>query len=86
MKRYVKANTEKPRIDRVIAQWQELGDKTGIVFTIVSDHNELLFEELFDYDDVDDDAIYDSAVDMALLVLSQKYDLSDEAIKEIKGL
>ena len=84
MKRYIRANTEHPKLERVLTQWRELGDHTGIVFTILSEDNELLFEELFDYVDVDDDAIYDSAVDLARLALSQKYDLSDEVIDTIR--
>lgn len=85
MKRYIKADTEKPILDYVKTQWRELGDHTGITFVVLSEDNELLFEELFDYEDVDDDAIYDSAIDMAVLALSQKYELSDEVIAEIKG-
>lgn len=85
MKRYIKANTEKPILDNITVIWKELYDGAGIAFTILSEDNELLFEELFDYDDVDSDAIYDSAIDMAILALSQKYELSDEVIAEIKG-
>ena len=85
MKFYIRANSEKPTLDYVITKWQELADKSGIVYSILSEYGELLFEELFDYDEIDSDAIYDSAIDMAITVLSQKYELSDEAIAEIKG-
>ena len=85
MKVYIRATTGKPRLDNITAIWQELYDGTGIAFTILSEYNELLFEELFDYDDVDSDAIYDSAIDMAILALSQTYELSDRAIAEINN-
>jgi len=84
MKRYIKANTEKPVLDNVEVIWSELEDGTGMVYEIYSG-DELLFEELFDYSDVDPDAIYDSAVDMAVAVLSQKYELSDKVINQLKG-
>ena len=84
MKRYIKASTEKPELDWVSVKWQELGDGTGIVFAVISKDSELLFEELFDYDDVDPDAIHDSAVDLAITVLSQKYTLTDEVIAELQ--
>lgn len=82
MKRYIKANTEKPKLDHVETVWSELEDGSGILFDIYSG-DELLFEEFFDYQDVDSDAIYDSAADMAIVALSQKYDLSDEVINAI---
>jgi len=85
MKRYIKANTEKPILDYVRTDWEELEDGSGIKFTIFSEDDEVLFEELFDYQDVDSDAIYDSAIDMAILALSMKYELTDEAIADIKG-
>ena len=85
MKRYIKANTEKPTLDYVKTDWEEFEDGSGIKFTIYSEDDEVLFEEVFDYTDVDSDAIYDSAVDMAILALSQKYDLSDEVIADIKA-
>lgn len=84
MKRYIRANTEKPKLDSVETVWAELENGTGILFDIYSG-DELLFEEYFDYQDVDPDAIYDSAGDMAVVALSQQYDLSDEVINEIKG-
>ena len=84
MKRYIRANTEKPILDNIETIWREFGDKSGIVFSILSDQRELVFEEVFDYDDVDPDNIYDSAVDMAILILSQKYELTDDAIRSIK--
>jgi hypothetical protein len=85
MKRYIKSSTEKPTLDYVTTEWEEFDDGSGIRFTIYSEDNEVLFEEVFDYDDVDSDAIYDSAIDMAILALSQKYDISNEAIQMIKG-
>lgn len=84
MKRYIKASSEKPVLDYVYTDWEEYDDGTGIKFTVFSD-DKVLFEEFFDYQDVDPDAIYSSAVDMAILVLSQRYELSDEAINSIKG-
>ena len=84
MKLYIKANSEKPVLDYVKTDWEEFDDGTGIKFTIYSDTDDILFEEVFDYDDVDSDAIYDSAVDMAIIALSQKYELSDEVISTIK--
>lgn len=84
MKRYIKANTEKPTLDYVKTDWEEFEDGSGIKFTIYSENDEVLFEEVFDYADVDSDAIYDSAVDMAILALSQKYELTDDAIEDIK--
>ena len=85
MKRYIRANTEKPKIDHVTTEWEEFDDGTGIKFTIYSDDDEVLFEEIFNYEDVDSDAIYDSAAELAILSLSQQYDLSDEVIAEISG-
>ena len=85
MKFYIKSTTEKPVLDNVIVIWRELYDETGIVFSILSEYHELLFEELFDYDDVDSDAIYDSAIDMAIFALSQKYNLTEDAIPEINN-
>ena len=86
MKRYIKANTGKPILDDVEAVWSETENGDGILFTIYENRksNNVLFEEFFNYDDVDTDGIYDSAVDMAILSLSQKYELSDQAIAEIK--
>lgn len=85
MKRYIKANTQKPTLDYVKTDWEEFDDGSGIKFTIYSDTDDVLFEEVFNYADVDSDAIYGSAVDMAILALSQKYELSDDAISAIKG-
>ena len=84
MKLYIKANLEKPTLDYVKTDWEEFEDGSGIKFTIYSDTDDVLFEEVFNYDDVDSDAIYDSAVDMAIIVLSQKYELSDDVISAIK--
>lgn len=84
MKRYIRANSQKPVLDYVKTDWGELDDGSGITFTIYSEDDEVLFEELFDYSDVDSDAIYDSAVEFAIIALSQKYELTDEAIKDIK--
>ena len=85
MKRYVKANTSKPVLDSVQTSWEEFDDESGIMFTIKSDDGETLFEEMFNYEDVDSDAIYDSAVEMAIIALSQQYELTDNAIDDIKG-
>ena len=83
MKRYIRANTQKPELKSIQAEWSELDN--GIKFTIYSYDDEVLFEEVFDYDDVDPDTIYDSAIDMAILVLSQKYEISDEVISDLKS-
>ena len=85
MKRYIKANTEKPILDSVKVDWQELEDGSGIEFIIADEDGDVLFEELFAYEDVDTDAIYESAVEMAIIALSQKYQLSENAIQAIKG-
>lgn len=87
MKLYIKANSEKPVLDNIEAVWSEVENGDGILFTIYEDRksDKVLFEEFFDYNDVDADAIYDSAIEMAIVALSQKYELSDEAIKDIKG-
>ena len=84
MKRYIRANTQKPKLDAVQTEWEEIDDGNGIKFTVYSDDGEVLFEEVFDYGDVDPDAIPDSAIDMAIIALSQRYDLSDAAIASIK--
>ena len=83
MKIYIRANTQKPTLDFVRTEWEDL--ENGIKFTVYSDADEMLFEEVFDYQDVDSDAIPGSAADMAILVLSQKYDLSDDVISTLKG-
>lgn len=87
MKIYVKANSEKPLLNNIEAVWSEVENGDGILFTIYEDHNsdKVLFEEFFDYNDIDSDAIYDSAIEMAELALSQKYELSEEAIQSIRG-
>ena len=83
MKIYIRANTQKPTLDYIRTEWEDL--ENGIKFTIYSDDDEMLFEEVFDYDDVDSDAIPGSAADMAILVLSQKYDLSDDVVATLKS-
>ena len=85
MKRYIKANTSKPKLDNVTTNWSELEDGSGILFTVYNDDGDTLFENLFEYQDVDTDAIYDSAAELAVIALSQQYDLSDEVIAEIQG-
>ena len=84
MKRYIKANTEKPTIDDVTVEWSEFEDGSGIEFTI-SNEDEVIYEAVFDYSDVDPDAIYDSAVEMAIIALSQQYNLTEKAIAAIKS-
>ena len=84
MKKYIRANTNKPVLDYVSTAWEELEDQSGIKFTIYSEDDDVLFENLFIYDDVDSDAIYDSAADMAILALSAKYELTDNVINTIK--
>lgn len=61
MKIYIRANTQKPILDSIRTEWEELDDETGIIFRVYSKDNELLFEELFNYEDVDSDAMYYSA-------------------------
>lgn len=84
MKRYILANTYKPTLDSVKTIWKEFGDESGIVFTVLSDDNYILFESVFDYNDVDPDNIYDSAIEFAIIALSQKYELTDNAIRSMK--
>ena len=84
MKRYIKATTEKPTLDHLEVVWSELDNGSGILFDVYSD-DELLFEEFFNYEDVDSDAIYDSAIDMAVTALSLNYNLTDTAIKDLQG-
>jgi hypothetical protein len=86
MKRYIKASTNKPVLEDIDTSWEELEDGSGIMLTISDPEGETLFEELFNYEDVDSDAIYDSAVDMATIVLNQTYELSDEAISKLYKL
>lgn len=83
MKRYVKANVEKPLLEDIKTEWKPLEDNTGITFSIYSDSGETLFEELFDYNDVDSDAIYDSAIQLAIVSLAQKYYISESALATI---
>ena len=85
MKFYIHANTQKPVLTDIHTEWVELDDESGIRFIIYSDNDEVLFDALFDYMDVDSDAIYDSAVELAVAALSQKYDISDEAMQIITG-
>ena len=80
MKRYIKSTTEKPKLNSIHTDWEELEDESGIKFIVYSDDDEVLFEELFDYQDTDPDTIGSSARDFALIALSQKYDLSDDAL------
>lgn len=84
MKRYIKADSAKPVLKDVNIEWVELDDGSGITYTVYSG-DEVIFEELFDYQDVDTDAMYDSAVDMAITVLSQKFDLTNEVKEALKG-
>ena len=83
MKRYIKANVEKPLLEDVKVVWKELDDGSGITFTIYSDNDEVIFEELFDYNDVDPDSIYDSAFNLAMVALAQKYYISESALATI---
>ena len=83
MKRYIKANVEKPLLEDIKTEWKPLEDNTGITFSIYSDSGETLFEELFDYNDVDSDAIYDSAIQLAMVSLAQKYYISESALATI---
>ena len=85
MKKYIKATTSKPTLDMVQTSWEELDSGTGILFTVTSGSGEVLFEEVFDYQDVDPDSVYSSAAELAILALSQQYDLSDEAIATLQS-
>lgn len=85
MKIYIQASKKKPVLDYVYPVWSELTDESGMEYSIYSKDNELLFDEVFEYDVYDSDAIVHSAIDMAILVLSRKYDLTDDVIKTIKG-
>lgn len=84
MKIYVHASSDKPKLDFIDTVWQEFDDRSGIKFTIYSKAGDVLFEEVFDYSDVDSDAIYDSAIDMARAVLSQKFDIQDSLFDDVK--
>ena len=83
MNRYIKANVEKPLLEDIETEWKPLEDDTGITFSIYSNSGETLFEELFDYNDVDSDAIYDSAIQLAMVSLAQKYYISESALATI---
>ena len=85
MKLYIKATTQKPVIDNVLVTWEDLESGDGMKYSISDESGDILFEALFDYDEVDSDAMYDSAIDMALLSLSRQYDLTDNAISVIRG-
>lgn len=82
MKKYIKANSEKPVLDNIEITWGELENGSGMLFDVYSG-DELLFEELFDYNDIDPDVVYDSALDMARAALSQKYELSDDVLDQL---
>jgi len=82
MKRYIKANSEKPVLDNIDVEWSDLDD--GIQFTIYDGSGEVLLEELFSYEDVDPDSVYDSAFEMARVALSQKYTLSDDVLAKLE--
>ncbi len=84
MKRYIKANTEKPKLNSIHTDWEELEDESGIKFIVYSDDDEILFEELFDYQDTDPDTIGSSARDLATIALSQQYELSDEVLEVLQ--
>ena len=81
MKIYVRANSDKPLLNKISTEWEDI--ENGISFIIRSDAGEVIYEQIFDYSDVDPDAIYDSALDMALAALQLKYTLSDEVIAEL---
>ena len=83
MKIYVRANSDKPLLNKISTEWEDI--ENGISYTIRSDAGEVIYEQIFDYSDVDPDAIYDSALDMALAALQLKYTLSDEVIKELSA-
>lgn len=85
MKRYIKTTTSRPKLDQVQTSWEELDSGTGILFTVTSGVGEVVFEAVFDYQDVDPDEVYDSAAELAILSLSQQYDLTDEAIATIQS-
>ena len=83
MKRYIRANSGKPELSSVTTEWNELDTGDGITFTVYSDSGDVIFEEFFDYQDVDPDAIYDSAAELAILSLSQQYELSNKVIEQL---
>ena len=83
MKIYVKANSDKPLLNKISTEWEDI--ENGISYIIRSDTGEVIYEQIFDYSDVDPDAIYDSALDMALAALQLKYTLSDEVIEKLSA-
>lgn len=83
MKIYVRANSDKPLLNKISTEWEDI--ENGISYTIRSDAGEVIYEQIFDYSDVDPDAIYDSALDMALAALQLKYTLSDEVIEKLSA-
>lgn len=85
MKKYIKATTSKPELNKVQTSWEELDSGTGILFTVTSGAGEVVFEAVFDYQDVDPDEVYDSAAELAILSLSQQYDLTEEAVATIQS-
>lgn len=85
MKRYIRANSEKLTLSSVITEWNELDSGEGIMFTVFDDDGNVIFEEVFDYQDVDPDQIYDSAAELAIISLSQQYTLTEEVKSIIKG-
>ena len=85
MKRYIKASSGKPTLDHLQVVWSELENGSGLLYSVKTDDGEILFEEVFDYQDVDVDAAYDSAPNMAIVVLSQQYELSDQALAELQA-
>lgn len=84
MKRYIRADSSKPTLDSVYTVWEEYDDGTGIKFTIYSEDDEMLFESVYDYSDVDPDQVFDSATELAIISLSQQYELTQSAIDAIK--
>ena len=84
MKRYIRADSSKPTLDSVYTVWEEYDDGTGIKFTIYSEDDEMLFESVYDYSDVDPDQVFDSATELAIISLSQQYELTQSAIDTIK--
>lgn len=85
MKIYIKASSEKPTLLSVTTEWDELDSGEGIMFTVFDADENVIFEEVFDYQDVDPDQIYDSAAELAILSLSQQYELTDEVKSIIQG-
>lgn len=82
MKRYIKANNGKPTLDSIRIEWEELDD--SIQFTVYSKDDQVLFTEVFDYNDIDADLIPESAAEFAYVALSQEYELSDDVITTLQ--